>query len=137
LKFIAFVIANYNYEENVAESKEFIDWFECNKDWVEIGVHGYIHNSPPEQELDNAEELVEKSLDILNPFLGKDFLYRPPGFQRTIRTEPMLKKMGFGGIAYQTRIKYFNGKIIERNIINCHCCDKYYNPVTKWRNWLK
>lgn len=137
IKIIAFVIACYKNIENVYESEEFINWFEKNKNSMEVGIHGYDHLYPPEQERNNVEELVEKSLNILRPFLKEKFLYRPPGFQRTINTEKILTKLNFGGIMYQYRIKYFNGGIIEGNIINCHCCDKYNNPVTQWKKWIK
>jgi len=135
LKLIAFTIANYKDEQNVAESKEFKSWFDAHRSWVEIGVHGYDHLFLPEQERDDAEELVMKSLEILKNFLPENHLYRPPGFQRTIQTEPMLKRLGFGGIAYQARIKMFDGRVIEP-ILNTHCCDRDFNPVTEWREWI-
>lgn len=137
IRFIAFVIANYKNKEDISKDIDFINWFEENKDWVEIGVHGFDHLYPPEQERIDSEELVYKSINILKPFLKKNFLYRPPGFQRTIKTENILKKLDFGGIAYQNRIKYFDGSIIENNIINCHCCGKFINPLNKWRKWLR
>jgi len=135
LKLIAFVTANYAYKEDVSKNDLFQQWFEETKDWVEVGVHGYDHGNPPEQERDDAEELVVKSLEILKPYLPEKFLYRPPGFQRTIHTEPMLKKLGFAGIAHQTRIKYFNEGIVE-GIFNTHCTNKHANSITKWRNWF-
>lgn len=135
LKIIAFTIANYKGKQNVAESEEFGSWFDAHRDWVEIGVHGYDHLFPPEQERDDAGELVMKSLEILKDFLPEMYLYRPPGFQRTVHTEPMLKRLGFGGMAYQTRIRMFDGRIIEP-ILNTHCCDGDFNPVTKWKEWI-
>lgn len=126
---MAFVIANYQNKENVQESKEFLDWFERTKEWVEIGVHGYDHLFPPECERDNQEEFIEKALDLLRPFLPKKFLYRAPGFQVTNQTEPILRKLGFAGIAHQFRIKYFNGSYVEP--YNTHCCDKFVNPITR------
>jgi hypothetical protein len=136
LKLLAFTIANKDGNQNVAESKEFRDWYEDHKDWVEIGVHGWDHGNPPEQERDDAEELVAKSLATLEPFLPEHPIYRPPGFQRTLKTEPMLKRLGFAGIAYQNKIRYFNGNILVGNVVNSHCCDKYVHPITKWREWL-
>jgi len=128
---LCFVIANYRNRENVAESEKFKEWFEKNKDWVEIGIHGLDHMSPPECERENQEELITKALEILRPFLPEKFLFRPPGHQRTIHTEPILKKLGFAGIAYQTRIRYFDGRIIEP-ILNTHLSeDRYENPIGK------
>jgi GT2 family glycosyltransferase len=135
LKLIAFVTANHKNEENIREDDEFQKWFEETRDWVQVGVHGYDHLNPPEQERDEAEDLVNKSLDLLRPYLPKSFLYRPPGFQRTIRTEPILEKLGFAGIAYERRIRFFGGQIIG-GVLNSHCCGKFINPMTKWQEWL-
>ena len=132
---IAFVIANNKNKELVSKSQEFNNWFLKYKNRVEIGVHGYDHIDPPEQERDNAKLLVKKSLEILRQYLPEHYLYRPPGHQRTIATEGILKELGFSGIAYQTRIKYFNGQFIEP-IINAHCCNDYANPITKWKSFL-
>lgn len=129
LKLIAFTIANFKNEENISESKQFKQWYARHKMWVEIGIHGYDHLYPPECERDNQEELILKALNILKPFLPKRFLYRAPGFQITCRTEPILKKLGFFGIAHENRIKYF---FEERIIVpfNTHCSNKYFNPIT-------
>lgn len=135
IRLIAFTIANYKYEQDISKSAEFKDWYEQRKDWVEIGVHGYDHLFPPEQERENSKECVDKSLHILNSFLPKRILYRPPGHQRTVRTEIALRELGVSGIAYQDRIRYFDtGEIIE-NIFNTHCCNKYHNPITRWKEY--
>lgn len=133
LKVLAFVIANYKYAEKIAESKDFFEWRERTKDWVDIGVHGYDHLDPPEQERNDAEELVIKSLEILAPFLPEEVIYRPPGHQRSIHTESMLQRLGFAGIAYQTSIRYFDGRRITA-VYNSHCGDQFDNPVNViWR----
>lgn len=130
LKLIAFTIANRNYREDVGKSKDFKHWYGEHKEWVEIGVHGYDHGYPPEGDRDDHEELIRKSLEILQPFLPEKFLYRAPGFQTTCRTEPICKALGFAGIAHQTRIKYFDGHV-EEDILNTHCCDKWEMPITQ------
>jgi len=135
LKIIAFVIANFKYEQNVSNSEIFRDWYNEFKEWAEVGVHGYDHLSPPEQERTDAEYFVKKSLEILSPFLPEKFIYRPPGHQRTVKTEQILKKLGFSGIAYQEKLKYFKGG--GDFFINSHCCDRNFNPVKNWRNFLK
>lgn len=129
LKVIAFTVANWGNKENVSESQEFGQWFEARKDWVEIGVHGYDHCFPPECERDNQEELIKKALGILKPFLPEKFLYRAPGFQVTNQTEPILKKLGFAGIAHQGRIKFFDGRFTDT--FDTHCSDSSFNPVTE------
>jgi predicted deacetylase len=137
LKVIAFTIANFQNKEPINESKEFIEWFEKHKDWVEIAVHGYDHLFPPEAERDDFEEQVTMALEILKPFLPEKYGYRSPGFKFSVRIEPLLKKLGFSYIAYQEHIKYFNGKIIAP-ILNTHCCDKWDNPITEvWWNLCK
>jgi predicted deacetylase len=139
IKVIAFVIANFKGEQRVDESEEFQQWFEQTRDWVEVGVHGYDHEFPPEWDRDDAPELVERALEILRPYLPKDYLYRPPGFQRTIHLEPCLRELGFAGVAYQRRFRYFydNGSVrIVEGVLNSHCCDMYENPITRWREWF-
>lgn len=130
LKVLAFAIANYRTKENLGKSRRFKRWFCAHKDWVDIGVHGYDHLYPPECERDNQENLISMALDILRPFLPSRFLYRAPGFQVTCKTEPILRRLGFFGIAHQTKIKYFDGSFKE-DLFNTHCCEKWENPVTK------
>ena len=129
LKLIAFVVANYRNQENVAESSAFLEWFECTRDWVQVGVHGYDHLFPPECERDNQEALIAKALKVLRPFLPKNYLYRAPGFQVTNQTEPILKRLGFAGIAHQGRIKFFDGGFADTFDTHCSNCDN--NPVTE------
>lgn len=125
LMVIAFVTANFHHQENVFESDVFKRWFDEHKDWVEIGVHAYDHMKPPEGERDDYDECVKKSLEILRPFLGDNILYRPPGFQTTCKTEPMIKSLGFVGIAHQNRIKYFDGTY--KVPFNTHCTEKKFS----------
>ncbi len=129
LKLVAFTIANYRQKEKLDDSKQFKDWFDKYKDWVEIAIHGYDHSYPPEAERDDFEDCVSKALEILKSFLPKEYGYRSPGFKFTVRLEPVLKKLGFGYVAYDDMIKYFDGrKLIP---YNTHCCNKYENPITK------
>ena len=133
MKLIAFTIANYQNKENVQESKEFNEWFEKNKDWVEIAVHGYDHLYPPEAERDDFEQCVENALEILRPYLPKEYGYRPPGFKFSVRIEPTLRRLGFSYVAYRDHIKYFEENRLVGPILNTHCCDNkdWDNPITK------
>lgn len=134
LKMIAFTIANFQNKENVLESKEFNEWFEKHKSWVEIAIHGYNHLYPPETFSNNFEEQLTNALDIMRPYLPMKYGYRPPGFRFSIRIEPLLKKLGFSYVAYQDNIKYFDGRQMITPI-NTHCSDKYDKPITKvWRS---
>lgn len=132
LKVIAFTIANFQNKENIAESKEFYDWWYYRKDWVEIAVHGYDHLYPPEAFRDDFEDQVTKSLYILKPYLPKEYGYRSPGFRFSVRIEPLLKKLGFSYIAYDTHIKYFKDNRLVYGLINTHCTDKYENKITEF-----
>lgn len=134
IKVIAFVIANNKNKEDISKSQEFKKWFGENKDWVEIGVHGYDHLRPQECWRENQEIYIKKALEILRPYLPKKFLYRPPGFRVLPKTESIVKKLGFAGMAYQERIKYFDGRMIEP-IYNTHCGNEGVNQITKiWRD---
>jgi len=115
LKLIAFVIA-----EGIDKSDKFKEWWVQRKDWVEIGVHCYNHKRPQEGWRTDQEVWIEKALDILKPHLPENFLYRPPGFRVLPKTEGVLKKLGFAGIAHQSHIKMFDGQIIGP-LLNTHC----------------
>ena len=136
LHLLVFAIANYKGVEDIGKSAKFVDWFEAHKDWVTVGLHGYDHMHPPEQERDDAQNLGEKSIEILSPFLPERFLYRPPGFQRSVKTEPMLRRLGVTGIAYQTWVKWFDTESLQRIEFNSHCTEnKYDNSIG--RIWQK
>ena len=123
LELIAFVIAKD------LDLKAFGDWYEERKDWVEVGVHCYDHGRPQEGWREDQEDEIKKALEILGPFLKERFLYRPPGFRFLPKTELILKRLGFGGIAHQEFVKYFDtGQRIQ--IFNTHCTlDQYEKPI--------
>ena len=128
-KMIAFVIA-----KDIL-SDDFYKWYDLHKNWVEIGVHCYDHDKPQEGWRDNQKEYIEKARDILKPFLSERYLYRPPGFRFLPKTERILKELGFGGIAHQEFVKYFDtGEKIS--VFNTHCTyDQYINPIGQiWKN---
>jgi len=60
-------------------NKEFKKWFEKNKDWVEIAIHGLTHhgtegNLPYEEQC----EKLKKALEIMEEFLPAIIGYKPP-----------------------------------------------------------
>ncbi|RPI56419.1 MAG: hypothetical protein EHM49_00055 [Deltaproteobacteria bacterium] len=132
-KLIAFVIANYRGIENISRSSEFFDWWVANKDWVTVGVHGYDHLRPQEGFREDQEAYIQAATNILKPFLPENFLYRPPGFRVLAKTEGILRKLGFAGIAHQTTIKWFDGHLEVP--YNTHCGAEYFNPVAQWKSW--
>jgi hypothetical protein len=123
-KMVAFTISNFKNNENLLESVIFKKWFEEHKDWVEIAVHSYDHDGIPDGDRDNEEVWIQKALEGLKPFLPKEYGYRSPGWQTTNKTVPILKKLGFAYIAYESFTKdIIKDIIISRNIINSHLYD--------------
>ena len=120
-KMIAFTIGNFKNNELLVESSIFKKWFEAHKNWVEIGVHAYDHDTIPDGDRDNEEHWIKKALESLKPFLPKNYGYRSPGWQTTNQTVPILKKLGFSYIAYQNKVKDLeNNKILTNQILNSH-----------------
>lgn len=99
-------------------------WYLARKEWVELGVHGYEHDYPPECEREDKKERIEKSLNILRQYLPEKFGFRPPGFQMTATTYPILKELGFWFIAHQTKIQPLKETFYQQEIFNCHIYDK-------------
>jgi predicted deacetylase len=140
LKVIAFVIANFNEEEDILRSYEFYEWWKPRQCWVEIGVHGYDHRFDDLQEgwRQDQKEYIKKAKTLLEFHLPERPLYRPPGFRFLNKTEGILKDLGFAGIAHQGFIKYFDtGEIIET--IDTHCTfNEFHNPIGMiWQNLTK
>lgn len=106
----------------------FKEWYISRKEWVEIGVHGYDHDNPPECEREDRKERIEKALKILKPYLPKKYGFRAAGFQMTASTYPVLRDLSFWYIAHQTRVqllKDMNGARLP--ILNCHIYDDLRN----------
>ena len=95
-----------------------------SQDWVEVVVHGFEHDYPPECERDDKEERITKAYKILKPYLPKHYGFRAPGFQLTATTYPILKKLGFHYIAHQTNIQVLKGDIDQQRIYNTHIYDE-------------
>jgi len=120
----AFTISNFKENENLLESTVFKKWLEKRKDWVEIAVHSYDHQSPPDSDREDEAFWIKKALDGLKPFLPEKYGYRSPGWQTTNQTVSILKKLGFAYIAYETKIKDLKKDIIiETKVINSHLYD--------------
>ena len=132
LKVVAFVIVK-DLDLNL-----FSDWYEEKKQWVEIGVHCWGHEKPQLGWRDDQEYYIKKARDVLAPFLPEHYLFRFPGFRFLPKSEKILKKLGFAGIAHQEFIKYFDtGEFFP--VINTHCTfDQFQNPIGQiWQNIIK
>ncbi len=122
-KVIAFTMANFKGNEDVSKSNRFQLWYEKHKDWVEVAVHSNQHVIP-EGDQEDEEGQIKQALNILAPFLPKEYGYRPAGWQTTNKTVPLLKKLGFTWIAYESRINSLKvDKTIETNMVNSHLYD--------------
>jgi len=102
---------------------ELIKWLE--KDWIEVAVHGYDHDYPPECERNDKEERIQLALNILKPLLPEKFGFRAPGFQMTATTYPILRKLGFWYIAHQDRIQPLKqiDRFTQDILVNTHIYD--------------
>lgn len=121
-KMIAFTIGNFKNKEALAGNPKFQEWYNERKEWVEIAVHSYDHDKIPDGDRGDEGEWIKKAYESLKDFLPKEYGYRSPGWQTTNKTEGILRDLGFSYIAYETKIKYFKGHIIN-NIINSHLYD--------------
>ena len=125
LRVVAFVVA-----KDIV-TPEFNRWFSDQQDWVEIGVHCYEHSKPQEGWREDQEQQIQKAINTLKPYLPKRYLYRPPGFRFLPQTEPILKRLGFAGIAHQQFIKIFDTWEKIR-VFNTHCTEnEFNNPIGK------
>lgn len=140
LKIIAFIVANYNNKQDISQSNEFKEWYEKNKDWVEIGVHGYDHQRLQEgwRPYEEQKECFKKAIETLRPYLKENFLVRFPGFRFFPFSENLVKELGAGGVAHQEFIKYFDTGQIFRPILNTHLSDEGINQISKiWKNLVQ
>ena len=124
LKIIVFTIGNFNNNELLMDSEIFKKWYVVHSDWVEIAVHSYDHQYPPDGDRNDEEYWIKKALDSLKPFLPEEYGYRSPGWQTTNKTIDILKRLGFSYIAYETKIKDLKkNSIINERILNSHLYD--------------
>jgi hypothetical protein len=113
------------------------EWLINNKNWVEVGVHGLDHSSPPECERENRGEIIKKSYEILKPLLPEKCGFRAPGFQMTASTYPILQDTGFWYIAHQSRIQPLRqvGEYNQEIIVNTHIYDNKLYEVGKLKTY--
>ena len=138
LKITAFVIANYK-EQDVSKSKEFKEWFEGNKDWVEVQPHGLTHERPQLgwRDCDEQKRDIEKSIEILKPYLSNRIIYRFPGFRTLCFSETILKELKIDGVAHRGFIKFFKTDQIVRTL-DTHCVESSLeNSIGQiWQNLI-
>ena len=123
-RLVAFAIGNYQNKESLVKSDEFLSWFRQHKDWVEIGVHSYDHEYPPDGDRDDEKYWIERALESLRPFLPDEYSYRSPGWQTTHRTVPILCETGFRFMYYESKVSDLRDRrIVEMGVINSHLYD--------------
>ncbi len=135
-KLTAFSISNFKNKESLAYSKRFEKWYDKRKDWVEIAVHSYDHQYPPDGDRKDQEKWIRKALGGLRQYLPEKYGYRSPGWQTTSKTIPILKRLNFNYMAYETSVVDINsGKILHNRVINSHLYD--VNSIMKIRQTMK
>lgn len=109
-------------------SDEVRQWLK--QDWIEVAVHGWDHDYPPECEREDREERIVRAYESIRELLPKKFGFRAPGFQMTASTYPILRKMGFWYIAHQTRIQPLKDIVNykQQPILNTHIYESINVP---------
>ena len=82
--------------EAVNQSAMFSNWMSARQDWVITGMHGLNHSYPPEyiRGLDEKNELMKKSYDMLRDFLPKNWSAKAPGNKIDEESIHLLGKLG-------------------------------------------
>jgi len=141
LKVNCFVIANKGFGENVAEDANFCKWFESNRDWIQLGVHGYDQSIELKSEVERdsweLKRCLTQSLRILSPFLPSKKGYRPPDFQSSIHLKRLLQELKFDFITHEGRIQSLTDSPIRQfHLINTSLCNIQliaFNSDTQFR----
>jgi len=111
LKLNAFVVP-YWFEESAEHihNKEFIDWYESVKGWVQLHLHGFAHTFPPECTLEKEEQekLIEKGSQLLKKICKQDFGYKAPGYHYIGATLDVLKKYHIKFLCNEKEIIWLN-----------------------------
>ena len=123
LEVIAFIIAE---DMDMEVLKKFLK----ERPWVIPAVHCWDHKELQEGWREDQERYIRMAKDKLIDVLPERPLYRFPGFRTLPKSESILKKLDFKGIAHQGFIKWFDTGKLEQTY-DTHCCDKFINPVTK------
>lgn len=85
-------------ENDIYRSEEFFEWYEKNKDWVAIEIHGYDHTKEPEnlRSYEEQKELIKKSLDVMRWYIDQECLgYKCPFYRGNSDTIKILTELGF------------------------------------------
>ena len=150
LRITAFVVPRHDNKDeyDCSKSKEFKQWFEKNKDWVEVAVHGFDH-SKFECLLSYDEQLerFKKALEIMKPFLPKKWGFKPPYYRYNSDTlEIILDTLKAAYFVTPRRIYYGRGKSFKlNNLIETHTnnytkmgdrIDKVVNDLKKIKPFL-
>lgn len=89
---------NTNKINEISKSKDFREWYDKRKDWVEIVIHGVDHKKPPEflRSKEEQEEIIKKCIKDLKPYLNMGCLgFKSPFYRMNNNTLEILKRLGF------------------------------------------
>ena len=118
LKITAFVVAE-------RLTPKVLKWLK--QDWIEVGLHCWNHDPPPEGEREDFEKRTRKALTALSPLMNR-MIYRPAGFQILASNYPILEKLGIEVIVHSRRIQLLKEKkSLEVNLVNTHIYDEFKN----------
>jgi len=79
----AFIVPNWEGKFPVNKSREFRDWYESNKDWVEVAMHGFDHSFAECQKY-NGKKLQERltnGFNTIRDFLPDKWGFKPPYYK--------------------------------------------------------
>lgn len=145
LKVTAFTIAKFkNLEsENLAFGKsgeQFLNWYSERSNWIEIALHGFTHNFPPEflRWKEYQKKTIEDSWKTLHLFLPAHIGLRPPGSKFNEFTKQACIDLDLSYIALSDQlISLKPTKAMKCTLINSHLTPNQNDSLDKIRKDLE
>jgi len=133
LKLNAFVIPYY-YEEDSEHilNKEFIEWYNSIKNWVQLHLHGFMHSFPPECLLSKPqqEELIERGARLLGMLCRRDFGFKAPGYHYNDDTLEILRKYKIRFLCNEKEIIWLRNNKIGSDLNNPVLVQTHTNGIS-------
>jgi len=138
MKITLFTVPFWNFIKPLNEDSEFCKWFEKNKEWVEIAIHGYTHtgeiyNRPVEckRSYEEQKEMFSKSIQILKKFLPKKYGFKAPGNHYNEHTQKVLEDLKFSYFAVGNTIIPLKSKTFKQGQVKTSHINKP-NSFSSW-----
>ena len=127
MKLTIFVVPLWNGSKPINKDSLFRKWVYINKDWVEVGVHGYRHAShygirEGAGTYEQQKRQFAKGKEILREFLPKNCGFKSPGNENNEHTKQVLTDLGFAYWAFEEHIiplgdnQFEDGAIVTSHI---------------------